>query len=109
MPLLGLVWVGLKAIIGGAIAWLVANAGSIVASILVTLGLYFFVAAPASDLIGDQLQAAFTGAPGTVLETLYYLNVDDYVTMVVSAFTLKQTYEAGKRVTLARRSGGTVT
>lgn len=104
MPVLGLLWVGLKALLGGLIAWLVTNGGAIIASVMVTLGLYFFVAEPVSDLIGQQMQAAFNGAPGTVLETLYYLNVDDYVSMVASAWTLRRTYEAGKAVSLGKKA-----
>lgn len=104
MPVvLGVLWAGLRALFFGMIGWLVNNGGGIVANIMVGLGLYFLVAKPVNDSLQGFVQNQFNGAPGTVVETLYYLNVDNYATMILSAWGIHKTMQAG-RVWVAHRN-----
>lgn len=108
MPaILGLFWTGAKALFGGLVTWLIVNGGSIVASILISLGLYFVVAQPVSAVIGNQIQAHFNALHAGVIETAYYLNLDDYITMILSAYAVRAARNAGK-VSLAKKTAPTV-
>lgn len=86
------------------IGWLVANGGLIVANILVALGFYFVATKPLASGFKQLIMDKFNGAPGTVIETLYYLNVDDYLTMIISAYAAKAAMHAG-RATIRRKDG----
>lgn len=104
MPIaLGVLWAGLRALFFGIIKWLIANSGGIAANLMMGLGLYFLVARPVNTQIQSWVMTQFDGAPGTVLETLYYLNVDNYATMILSAWGIQKSLQAG-RIALAQRS-----
>lgn len=90
LPIAGAaIWAGATMVGRALIGWIVKNAPSFIGNILAALGLYLFVARPLGDTAMNYIISKFSGAPGTVLETLYYLNMDDYVQMVVSAYGVR--------------------
>lgn len=93
---------GLRFLFVRLLGWLIANGGAIVANVLVALGFYFVAAKPISNQFKNYIQTKFAGAPGTVIETLYYLNVDDYITMILSAYAAVSAMTAGKAIMLRR-------
>ena len=94
-------------LIAGLVAALAAmlktQAGVIVVSVLVFLGLeiatYELAMRPALDMVKQQAESA--GAAAGIAEWLGFLNVDRYVTIVLSAYLVAQ----GKRVFLRRAAG----
>lgn len=109
MPvLMGVLWAGLRSLFFGIIKWLIANSGGIAANILTGLGLYFLVARPVNNQLQSWIMTQFDGAPGTVLETLYYLNVDNYATMIISAWGINKSMKAGQ-LALAQKSARNAT
>lgn len=109
MPLpalgVGALWVGAGLVLRRFGVWLVSQAPSIVAWVLSSLGLYFFVSKPLSENLVQFVVSRFGGLPATVAETLYYLNVDNYLTMVLSAYTVRAAMSAGT-IALKKKSTG---
>lgn len=105
LPLVGILagigeaafWVGLLALLKKAGVWVIKQAPGWIAYILGTLGLYFFVSEPLADYGLSWVQSKFAGVPGTVLETLYYLDVDNYLSAVFSAMAIRKAGEISLR------------
>lgn len=72
-------------------------AGSILGHAMFSMGLYFFIAEPAGDVLLGEMQERFNFVSGTVSETLYYLNVDDFCAMVLSAFLIRSAWQVQLR------------
>lgn len=102
LPLLGAgaIVAALRAMFLGLIAAIIAHLPAIIAKVLAGLGLYFLVAEPIADEVQGYVQGKFTGVPGYALETLFYLNMDDYVTAIISAHVIA----ASGRLMLRRRA-----
>lgn len=73
-------------------------AASIIGSALATMGLYFFVAEPAADLLTDQLHSRYNLVSGTVKEVLNYCNVDDFMAMIAAAIAVRAVYAANAQL-----------
>jgi hypothetical protein len=76
---------------GGSAVWAMILATApkwvpyVVTTVLLTIGLKFVAIDPAIDAIANQVRTDFGLLSATALEVLYYLNVDDYVSMILSA------------------------
>lgn len=68
--------------------FLVGNLIGLGVRLLAGIGLYFYVMEPLGGLIMDQLQGRIGGAPQVVIEWVGYLQVDVYVQMILSAYTI---------------------
>lgn len=104
MPaIIGLLIAGLRQLLVAFFVYVIANLPKIIGNLLAALGFYFVVAKPMASFGMSFILARFNGAPGTVLETLYYLNIDDYVQIVFAAIAARKTMDAG-RIALKSRS-----
>lgn len=87
-----------------AFVWLVAKAAqwvpTLVGQILLALGIKFVLFDTAVANIHNQVVSRFNLVSGSVMETIYYCNVDDFVGIILSALLAVQT---GKLV-LRRRA-----
>ena len=102
LPLLGAgaIMVAARAALMGVVAAVIAKLPEIFVKVMAGLGLYFLVAKPAAGALRDVVANAFGAVNGTVLETLYYLNVDDYALAIISAHAISR---AG-RLILSKRA-----
>lgn len=94
LPLVGVgVWAILSAVLGRLVA---TRLGFWIAAALATLGLQIavqsFAVGPAIDLV----QTRFAGMPSDLLAWVAYLNVDKFITVVLSAYTAAATLSAVK-------------
>ena len=77
---------------GGTMVWafIVASVAywvpKMVGQVLIALGVKFIVLDPLIGLILDNVVNQFALVEGSILETVYYLNVDDFLTFVLSAY-----------------------
>lgn len=78
-------WLG--AVLLGWTGKVVMKMPSFVKYILAGLGLNMVVNEVSDNFLGMVIEK-FNGAPGVVLETLYYLDVDNYITAIFSAHAL---------------------
>lgn len=101
MPVL-LIWLGTA--FRTFFVWLVAQAArwvpTIAGNVMLGLGIKFLVLDPGLGNLTSQLVSRFNIVSGSVLETIYYLNVDDFCTLILSALAARQI----GRVVLARRT-----
>lgn len=93
MPIPAVLGVGaialmLRTLLMGVVAAVITKLPGIIKHLAVGLGLYFVVAKPAATGVKAMVADAFNGVPGTVLETLFYLNVDDYAVAIASAHAI---------------------
>lgn len=93
-------WTSLRTLLVDLLRKTAAAIPGVVAYGLAAFGLYIFVAEPMSDTAMNWVAQQFNGATGTVLETIYYLNVDNYISAIISAQTA---VAAGKVMLKARR------
>ena len=91
----GAFWAGAMVVGRTLLGWVLRNGGSILANIAATLGIYFIVAKPASSALMSFITNSFSGAPELVVDTLMYLDVDNYLTAVASALAARKTMDAG--------------
>lgn len=104
MPvILALLLTGLRTLLLRLFFYIVGNLPAIITNLLVGLGFYFVVTKPVTSMGVEYVMSKFNGVPGTVLETLYYLNMDDYVQIVFAAYAARKTMDAG-RVMLKKTS-----
>lgn len=97
MPIvLGLLLQGLRTLFLRFMFYVLGNLPAIATNLLIGLGFYFVVAKPVASFGIEYVMNKFTGVPGTVLETLYYLNMDDYVQIVFAAYAGRKTMDAGR-------------
>lgn len=83
LPVIGF---GLGAI-GAFLSRVVASRiGYWILAALTFFGLQFVATEFVADPLLAQIQAAFAGAPAEILEWLAFLNVDKYITMILSAY-----------------------
>lgn len=83
LPVVGL---GLGAI-GAFLSRVVATRiGYWVLAAITFLGIQFVATEFVADPLLSQIQAGFAGAPADILEWLAFLNVDKYITMILSAY-----------------------
>lgn len=104
---LAALWAGLTLVLKNVWKWVVANAPSFFAHVLGAVGLYFLVAEPATEFGLEWARDQFTGLSGTVAETLYYLDVDNYLSAVFSAYNMRAAGNAAKQVILAKKPAAT--
>lgn len=74
------------ALLGGLSRLFGTKAGEWILSALAFLGLYW---ASSEFLVGpflDQIKSSFSGAPAVLLQTVAYLRIDQYITIVLSAY-----------------------
>lgn len=90
-------WVGLLSILKKFGVWVIKQLPGWISHILAALGLYFFVAEPLADAGVNWAMQQFSGVSGTVLETLYYLNVDNYLSAIFSAYSVRRVGEISLR------------
>lgn len=90
-------WVGLLALLKKFGVWVIKQAPGWIAHIAAAVGLYFFVAEPLADNGLNWATQQFNGLSGTVLETLYYLNVDNYLSATFSAYAVRRVGEISLR------------
>lgn len=95
----GALMVALRTLLTGLWAALIVKAPDIIKKIALGLGIYFFVAKPASSALRSYVINSFSAVSGTALETLYYLNVDDYALAIASAWGIYN----GSKLILNRR------
>lgn len=100
----GAAWLGLTAVLKNVWKWAVDKAPGFFAHVLGALGLYYFVAEPITEYGLEWVMQQFSGLPGTVLETVYYLDVDNYLSAVFSAYAIRNTTMAAKQAVLAKKS-----
>jgi hypothetical protein len=67
------------------------------------LGLYYFVAEPLTEFGLEWVKGQFDGLSGTVAETVYYLDVDNYISAVFSAYAVRAASGAAKAAVLAKK------
>lgn len=94
---------GFRSLLTRFFFYVAANLPAIAGNVLIALGFYFVVAKPVATFGIEYIMSKFNGVPGTVLETLYYLNMDDYVQIVMAAYAARKTMDAG-RVALKKRA-----
>lgn len=82
-------WTGLMMLLKRFGVWVIKQAPGWISHILAALGLYFFVAEPLADYGVSWASQQFNGVTGTVLETLYYLNIDNYISGTFSAYSIR--------------------
>lgn len=90
-------WVGLMQLLKKFGVWVIKQAPGWIAHIMAAVGLYFFVAEPLADYGVSWASQQFDGVTGTVLETLYYLNVDNYISATFSAYAIRKASEISLR------------
>lgn len=90
-------WVGLMQLLKKFGVWVIKQAPGWIAHIAAALGLYFFVAEPLADSGVNWAMQQFNGVSGTVLETLYYLNIDNYISAIFSAYAVRRVGEISLR------------
>lgn len=96
--------VGIGIAVRAAAVWLVAKAAqwvpTLVGQILLALGIKFVLFDTAIQNITDQVISRFNLVSGSIMETMYYCNVDDFVGIILSALLAVQT----GRIMLRRRA-----
>lgn len=85
----GALWAGLLAVLKQAFKWVISKAPGFLAHVAGAVGIYFVVAEPVADMGLNWVQQQFNGVPGTVLETIYYLDVDNYISAIISAYSAR--------------------
>lgn len=94
LPLIGYgVWAVLSAVLGRLVA---SRLGFWIASALATLGLQLAVQQFAVGPAIDMVQTNFNGVPGDLVAWVSYLNVDKFITIVLSAYAAAATMSAIK-------------
>jgi hypothetical protein len=78
-------------IVRTAVRWVPTLAGQV----LLAFGVKLVAFGPGMSVIRQQVIERFDLVPATALETLYYLNVDDFVSLILAALLAAQ---AGKVV-----------
>jgi hypothetical protein len=94
-------WVGATTVLKNFGKWVVKQAPGWIAHVAAVFGLYFFVTEPLTEFGLEWARNRFNGVPGTVLETLYYLDVDNYISAVFSAYAMRRAFKA---VSLAKKT-----
>lgn len=69
----------------------IVNAAGVVMKILAVLGLHFFVVQPFVDDLMAMAQSQFSGLPGSVAAWVGYLNFDKYISLILSAYSVRAT------------------
>lgn len=100
---IGVFLTGLRALVMNILLWLILFLPKIIGNLLVGLGIYYVVARPVTTGILQYAMSKFAGMPSQVLSTLYYVNADDYVAIIVSAYTSLAAFNAGRAVMKIRR------
>lgn len=78
----------LTALMHAARLFVVMNVVGFAVRLFSAFGLYFFVMEPITDQISEMLQGRIAGAPAVVIVWLGYLQVDMYVQVILSAYTI---------------------
>lgn len=68
--------------------FLLANLVGFVVRVLMAFGLYFLVMEPTTDLVMDVLSNRFGLLPPDVADWIGFLRIDDYVSIVMSAYAI---------------------
>lgn len=94
LPLVGAgIWAILSAVLGRLVA---TRLGFWVAAALGTLGLQIAVQSFAVEPALDLVQARFSGMPSDLIAWVAYLNVDKFITIMLSAYAAAGTLSAVK-------------
>lgn len=81
----GAIALAARGVLLGVVASIISALPQIFAKLLAGLGLYLVVGMPVAAAIQGLVQGQFGGLPGKALETMFYLNMDDYITAIISA------------------------
>lgn len=76
------------ALVGALSRMFGTKAGQWILSALAFLGIYWAASEFAVGPFLDAVKSSISGAPVEVINTLAYLRVDQYITMVLSAYTV---------------------
>lgn len=68
--------------------FVVANIAGFIFRGLAALGLYFVVMEPVGDMISGMLEGRIGGAPQVVIEWVGFLQLDVYIQLILSAYTI---------------------
>lgn len=88
------------ALVGALTRMFGTKLGQWILSALAFLGLYW---ASSEFLVGpflDRIQSSFSGAPAALVQTIAYLRIDQYITIVLSAYA---TAAAGGALKMRKR------
>lgn len=102
----GALWTGARILLQNVWVWVVATLPAVFMHFVVALGFYFVVAQPVTENLVQYAMNQFAGVHGTVLETLYFLNVDNYLSAIFSAYAVRKSAEAGSVLLKARPAAG---
>ena len=95
MPVIGAFLMGVLVMLGRVIVYVGLRwGGSIIANILLFMGVRFFSYKFSDSFFHSQFAAAFGGLPGSLAQVLGYVHLDVAVSMIVSAAVFKTTRNA---------------